>query len=267
MEGAEREMNLNGRLVLRIVMLLSLVTLMGCGQEYKDAGEKMTRYLNDKYGEEFVIENVGGGYGSGVFSTDTIKAEAYPKHSPRHRFRAEISKDFSKVWDNYMNMIMADKFDAKMMKVSQEVFEQKDVWVKSYLNSGGLAFPARDLNNKNMSIEDYFKAEQLYGIAIDVFIKSEPDIDKEREAEKVDQLVAKIVELQEFKNGAIDVYYLKPSSFERVSTDFFTVKVPIDYYRQKEVSYAHTFAEISDGKKKYTVKEILSHFDRGSTNS
>lgn len=260
-------MNFNGRLVLRIVMVLSFVTLMGCGQKYKDAGEKITQYLNEKYGEEFVVEHVGGGYGSGTFSTDTIKAEAYPPNSPRHRFRAEITKDFSKVWDNYMNMIMADKFDEVMIKVSQEVFGQKEVWVKTYLNSGGLSFPARDLNNKNMSIEDYFKAEELYGIAIDVFIKSEPVIDKEREAEKVDQLVAKIVELQEFENGAIDVYYLKPSSFERVSMDYFTVEEPIDYYKQKEVSYAHTFAEISDAKKEYTVKEILSHFDRGSKNS
>ncbi|MFB0843423.1 hypothetical protein [Paenibacillus oleatilyticus] len=254
-------MNFNGRLVLRIVMLLSLVTLMGCGQKYKDAEDKMTRYLNEKYGEEFVVENVGGGYGSGIFSTDTIKAEAYPPNSPRHRFRAEITKDFSKVWDNYMNMIMADKFDEKMIKVSQEVFEQKDIWVKTNLDSGGLSFPARDLNNKNMSIEDYFKAEAINGLAVDLFIKSEPDIDKERQAEKVDQLVDRILALEEFKHGFISVFYLKPSAFEHVSTEFYTVGEALHYYTQKEMSYTYTFTKIFDAKKVYSVQEILSHFD------
>ncbi|MFB6367021.1 hypothetical protein ACFCP7_23835 [Paenibacillus elgii] len=254
-------MNLNGRLVLQIVMLLSLVTLMGCGREYKDAGEKMTLYLNEKYGEEFVIENVGGGYGTGIFSTDTIKAEAYPKHSPRHRFRVEITKDFSKVWDNYMNMIMADKFDEKMMKVSQEVFEQKDIWVKTHLDSGGLSFPARDLNNKNISIEDYFKSEAINGLAVDLFIKSEPNVNKGRQAEKVDKLVDKILALEEFQHGFISVFYLKPSPFEHVSTEFYTVGEALHYYTQKEMSYTHTFAKFFDAKKVYSVQEILSHFD------
>ncbi|WP_025848608.1 hypothetical protein [Paenibacillus ehimensis] len=255
-------MNFNGRLVLRIVMVLSLVSLMGCGQKYKDAEEKMTQYLNEKYGEEFVVENVGGGYGSGIFSTDTIKAEAYPPNCPRHRFRAEITKDFSKVWDNYMNMIMADKFDEKMMKVSQEVFGQKELWVKTHLDSGGLSFPARDLNNKNMSIEDYFKAEAINGIAVDLFMKSEPNVDKEREAEKVDKLVDRVLALEEFKHGFISVFYLKPSVFEQVSTEFYAVGEALHYYTRKETSYTHTFAKISEAKKVYSVQEILSHFDR-----
>ncbi len=254
-------MNFSGRLVLRIVIVLSLVTLMGCGQKYKDAGNKIARYLNEKYGEKFVVENVGGGYGAGTFSTDTFKAEAYPQHSPRHRFRAEITKDFNKIWDNYMNMIMADKFDEKMIKVSQEVFENNNIWVKTHLDSGGLTFPARDLNNKNMSIEDYFKAEAINGIAVDLFIKSEPDIDKERQAEKVDQLVDRILALEEFKHGFISVFYLKPSAFDRVSTDYYTVGEALHYYTRQEMSYTHTFAKILDAKKVYSAKEILNHFD------
>lgn len=81
--------------ILVLVGLIAVVGGLGIINHFSQQS-KMNQYLDEKYGQEFVVENVGlRGGGLGVQGAWT--GEAYPKSDPSLRFRIDKSQTTGKV--------------------------------------------------------------------------------------------------------------------------------------------------------------------------
>jgi|GEM_PF-1363785 len=244
------------KVVLVIMSMASMLALAACGNRDHAAAKKITSYLKTKYNETFVVDAIGGGYGT--LTTNTLKAYVYPDGHPDRRFNVEITKDLDKVWDSYMNVLMAEKLDQQATELAQSIF-QKQVWVKSYITNGGLSFPDTDLNDRTLSLTDYIKLKTTY-VVVNVFIDAQAPADPATEAPYIDRMADAGLEMG-MSELYVDVYYLKPDSFKGVRTRYLTDQDPLEFYLKKENTFSNGWTEVKEGKKKYTVEEIVKKFN------
>uniref|UniRef100_A0A4Y8Q773 Uncharacterized protein n=2 Tax=Paenibacillus athensensis TaxID=1967502 RepID=A0A4Y8Q773_9BACL len=243
------------KVVLAIMSMASMLALAACGNKDAAAAKKMVDYLQLKYGETFVVDTIGGGYGT--LTTNTLKAEVYPEGHPDRKFQVEISKDLDKVWDSYMNVIMAEKLDQQLAERAQVIF-QKPAWVKSYLTNGGLSFPDTDLNDKDMSVSDYVKKKRTYVVA-NIFLDAGGPAVPAAAAPLIDQMADAGLQMG-MDDLYVDVYYLKPAAFQSVAANYSKEKDPMVFYAQKENCFSKGFTEVVEGQKKYSLNEIIEKF-------
>jgi len=241
--------------VLAIMSITSLLALTACGSKDQAAAKKITSYLNSKYNETFVVDAIGGGYGT--LTTNTLKAEVYPEGQPERKFKVEITKDLSKVWDSYMNVLMTEKLDVKATELAREIF-QKPVWVKSQVGNFGLSFPDTSLHDKNMSLSDYLQSQRA-DLTIEIYIDSGSDIDTSLETRYVKQFADQCMTAG-MKDGYIDIFYLHTLAFQNIQQVYVKQENPIKYYQQDENSYNDTWTQIADGKLQQSADEITSNF-------
>lgn len=178
------------KVVLFFMSIFSMILSAACSDQDKASVEKIEQTLKDKYGEEFTVEEIGGGYGT--LTTNTLKAIASPKAAPEKKFEVEVTKDLDKVWDRYMNVIMSEKMDPGAARMAKSVFGQY-VWVKTNISSRGISFPDRDLNNQKMDTKEYLQTQTDVSALIDVFIKSDGNIDIKTEAGKLEKFADEII--------------------------------------------------------------------------
>jgi len=245
------------KVVLAIMSMALMLALAACGNRDAAAAKKISSYLQGKYDETFVVDAIGGGYGT--LTTNTLKAEVYPEGRPDRKFKVEITKDLDKVWDSYMNVLMAEKLDQQVAELAQSIF-QKPVWVKSYITNGGLSFPDTDLNDRNISLIDYMNIKQTYVVA-NIFLDAQTPADSETEAPRIDQMADAGLKMG-MEDLYVDVYYLKPEAFKTVNTKYDVEKEPMIFYAQQENCFSKGFTEVVKGQKKYTIDEIVNKFHK-----
>jgi hypothetical protein len=245
-------MKFYGKLVVGAMMILSLLSLMACGDKDKDAAEKIVKHLNEKYGEEFVVDAIGGGYGT--LNNDTLKAEAYPKKALNQRFKAEITKDLTKIMDGYMNIIMAEKLDNALNPLAKPIFGN-DLWIKTEYDSG--AFPDAALNDRELSLKEYsYNSTIVY-----LFVKRDSQVDTERESKQIDKMLDEMLKMG-IHDTIISVFYIYSEEFNKIESTFYSVGNIFDYFKDVENrrSYNNTWTEIVKSKKKHSVVEIKNNF-------
>lgn len=230
----------------------SSLSMMACGNKNEAVAGQIESYLQKKYGEEFVVDAIGGGYGT--VKTNVVKAVAYPKAYPYKKFDVEISKDLTKVWDKYMNVIMAEKLDQVATNAAKPLFGQ-DIWVKTELDSGGLNFPDIELNDRNMSI----KAYPYYGALIKVFVRSDSDIDADRESQNIERFLDRMIE-EGIQRANVSVFYLNAEDFGQIESIYARPQNIYDYFREGSSKVSFTYAKIEEGKRIHSESEIKSNF-------
>ncbi|MEI7024797.1 hypothetical protein [Paenibacillus sp. y28] len=240
------------RRVLGIMLLLSLVLLGACAPQNRRAAERIEAYLQSKYGEPFIVEAIGGGFGS--MTTNTLKAEVHLKASPDKRFKAEITKDFEIVWDSYMNVIMAEKLDRTVTEMAEPLFGQK-VWVKSFFDSGALSYPAMELNDMNISLRDY----RYYSAVMKIFVQSDPPFDADVQARRLDALVKGLVE-QGMKRALISTLFIYPEQFDRLQTTLAEEENIYTYFKNQNRSLNIVTTEIKNFNQVDDVEQIKARF-------
>ena len=67
------------KVMILLMGILSAVLLTACRANDKTAEQEILGALNQKYGEEFVVVAIGGGYGT--ITTNILKVECYPNKS------------------------------------------------------------------------------------------------------------------------------------------------------------------------------------------
>jgi hypothetical protein len=244
------------KVVLIFMGIFSMILASACGDQDKEAVEKIEQSLKEKYGEEFTVEKIGGGYGT--VTTNTLKAIVSPKSAPEKDFDVEITKDLDKVWDKYMNVIMTEKLDMKARELASGVFGDQLI-VKSSLSSKGLAFPDDEMNDKTIDVVDYLKQQTDLAAVVEVIIKRNTAIDSKEEAERVASFANKLEEIGT-KSAYVDVYYVGEEQFvEHLKRDYKHTSEIVDYFADSAPSYTNLWVEIKDSNQNQTVAEIISN--------
>ncbi|WP_239617473.1 hypothetical protein [Cohnella mopanensis] len=242
--------------VLISMILASLLSLMGCTDRDKKAIEKIEQYLHEKYGEEFVVHAIGGGYGT--LTNNTLKARVYPKSDPDEIFEVEITKDRKTVWDEYMNVIMRDKVEEVAYETIRSVF-QEEVYLKSEVVQSGLSYPEINMNDRHISLEEYVKVNPSSVILTDNFINAgaEINIDSREEAIKIDRL-ADAYMARGVRNLTTSVYFINSTDFAEVMNDYAIGEHPKDYLIRKNMNYKVGHIYVTDSVKEQSIDKITT---------
>jgi len=111
------------RLMRGLVIVLSLglagFVAAACQPQMQQASELIAAKLNEKYGQEFVVQDMGGGYGS--LDNTTWKATVYPKDDPSLTFTATVKKDLSVVQDYYLGATVARELEKSLENDIQQM--------------------------------------------------------------------------------------------------------------------------------------------------
>lgn len=252
-------MNYFKRAVFAVMAIFPLLSLAACNSSKEEAVARIESYLEQKYGEDFEVTGIGGGYGTRT--TNTLKANVQPKDKPDLKFKAEITKDHKEIWDSYMNAVMAHKLDDAASKLAKPIFSS-ELNVKTQMSSPGLAFPDRKLNDKKMGVAQYLEQYPKNTVNIDIFVRASANVDPDAEEAKVDQLADKII-TEGIKKTNIHVFYLKPEAFAELNekyNEFNNLLEMYKYYSDQENSVLNARMEIKDGKKQQSIGEIINHF-------
>lgn len=244
------------KVVLIVMSIISTVSLVACGNKDKAAEKVILKQLKSKYNEEFVVDSIGGGYGT--LTTNTLKAECYPKGYQNKKFKVEITKDLKTVWDSYMNVVMAEKLDKVMEEIAKKNFGQ--VTVKTMFDTR-MAFP--EASDKGMSLKEYYKATPVLDALIFIFIKCDSDINTTKEAEKIKSLSADMIN-EGINNSIINIFYMKPDIFNNAGSDYYKlkdIKEIYKYYTDASRGINNSWVEIEQGKLvQQNTDEIKNNF-------
>jgi hypothetical protein len=252
------------KVVLIFMGIFSMILASACGDQDKEAVEKIEQALKEKYGEEFTVEKIGGGYGT--VTTNTLKAIVSPKAAPENKFDVEVTKDLDKVWDKYMNVVMAEKMDEVANGMANTLFGN-GVWVKSHFTSRGLLFPDNKLNDKNMDVEEYIKLNPDMDVMVDVFVKADTEVDINKQAKLIDKMADELLQTG-VKYGGVSSYYVKPDTFNNIKTEYANAAAGselgsvIEYFSSDERSFNDSYVFITEYKKEQSLEEIKTKLQR-----
>ena len=221
----------------------------------KAAAEKIEKFLEEKYGEEFVVYAIGGGYGT--LTTNTLKADVYAKSRPDKMFDVEITKDLETIWDKYMNVLMEEKLDKVVTEMAKPIFGE-EIYVRTAYSLGGLVFPDIELNDRDMDPIEYSKHKKKAIEVIDLFIKTEKNIVKFEEAEKIVDF-AELLNNKGLQNVDITFFYIKPSEFENLDNELESIDNEIEYFSNSKKAFNVTWIE-REYLKKDSIEDVVNNF-------
>ncbi|MBB6716900.1 hypothetical protein [Clostridium gasigenes] len=260
-------------MMLGIVIMVGIgITLSGCGDKkstgssneqgisdlnedgvknYKDAALKA---LEERYGEEFEIKQVGGTFTSRVHGKKLI---CNPISNPDKFCFVEVDSKSLEVYDDYTNRIMEIKLGKLLEENSKDIFGV-DVRIKPTFDT------VYDKHTfLGMEPIEFFKENTLGG-AIHIFIKSDGNINKSEESIKVEKFINRLITLGLDERSIVAVWYCNKDVYSNIDSEFNQLQLRNNvtkFYNASENSYNGTYAEIKDNKLKQSVKEIEDNFD------
>ena len=101
--------------------------------------------LNNKYDEDFEVSAIGQRYGT--LSNSTYKVTCYPINHPELVFMAEISKDGSYIYDEYISRIVCNK-------LNNDIIQKINFNAKFFIASRPSVF---ETSNKNITLDELVK--------------------------------------------------------------------------------------------------------------
>ncbi|MGL5646317.1 MAG: hypothetical protein ACRDDY_00580 [Clostridium sp.] len=244
-----------GILIIPIIVGFSI---MGCDIVYEKVmdsvygeadmdGNRLNEYekfalenLKRKYGEEFVIVQRGGTHGA---NRQTKKFLAAPKANENIPFTLEVDYEKTETIDDYINIIMEEKLAKLVEKDVKEVFGD-DVNIKATMSGYFKKYDSID-----MDVLEFIKVN-THPFAIDIFIKTNEDIDKNGENKKIDKYL-KIFENIGMNND-IDIafIYIKENFYYDINKDFYNSRLDStdDSYYTNKKNYNLKSLEYKNGK-------------------
>lgn len=184
--------------------------------------EKMNEEIKDialnnlkrKYKEDFTVEEI-----QRHFLTGSYSVVFSPLSNQNMKCTLQI-KGKTVVGDSYMNEVFSEKQDIFLEELLQPVFQNEIVvfsFLKPIIGSGW--WPSDQFKDKNMSLDDFLDKNISYvENCIRIFVKSDFEIDIDREAEKINQVVDILLELG-FKEQDIMIIYLESGTFEKMKNE------------------------------------------------
>lgn len=199
------------------MILLPLIALFGCEPQenkYEDAANRIEEALQQKYGEEFVVEKIGGGFGT--VNTNTIKSMASPKSDPSIKFQVEITKDLEKVYDKYLNEIVAQSNVKPIEKMARKFWSDAKVTIT---NDTVWTYPTHV--DRNMTYEEFLKLYpsnwQLITVMLDgsKYLNDENRINVEEELSNYLEFSDLLIR-GKFLKSYVSIDYLTHDAYQRI---------------------------------------------------
>ena len=230
-------------------------SFVGCNitsdNDYKKAALET---LEERYGEEFEIKQLGGTFG---VLNDTKKLVCYPVSSPDKFFYVEVEKDLSEVHDNYINRIMEEKLNGMLTPIAKEIFGEK-VKVQSFFDNQYNEYDSLDMN-----VVDFMNRNYRCSYVLAIFIDGGENIDKSQEAEKINLFGEKLLENNVLNKNFVNVWYLREGEFSKVEDKYYDLTFDgenVKYYFKEDKIYNMTWFEIVDKKMQNTIEDIINSF-------
>lgn len=253
------------RMVL-IVMMITLLSLFGCENKEQKAAKKIVEALEQKYGEEFVLDSIGGGYGT--MNSNTFKAMVHPKKDKTIRIAVEITKDLEKVYDDYLNEAVARNAQKPIEEMAQTIWSDARVIVA---NDTVLTYPEH--TDLNMSYEEFLKLYPMNKQIVLVYLNSERYVDDQGQIDQDNEIekylaFAKLLAENKYVKSSIGIDYLVPEAYglfdEAKQSD---VTVPYYYENKEEKEGKFIFVTrvfyrlLEEGQVQQSKEDFYRYFD------
>lgn len=109
-------------LAVGVVIIGALLVLVSAALFFIGGGagvgqsKHFTKYLNDKYGQEFVVENIRT-TGAGIGSRGSWRGDAYPKSNPSLRFEIRMPQGTDKVdYETFLQVLWSRQGEGEVKK-------------------------------------------------------------------------------------------------------------------------------------------------------
>ncbi|MCI3920630.1 hypothetical protein MO973_10335 [Paenibacillus sp. TRM 82003] len=204
------------RMVLAAMIAIPLLSVFGCASQGQKAEQRILEALETKYGEEFALDAIGGGYGT--MNSGTLKAVVHPKRDSSMRFDVEITKDLERVYDNYLNVTLMKRTEGPIQELANQVWEDAKVQVAN--NDTGLIYP--DEADLAMTYAEFVKLYPNNWQLVDVILDAERYIEDDgsmNEAQEIDRYSAFAALLADhgYVRSSVSVMYVSSSSYARMA--------------------------------------------------
>ncbi len=229
---------------IKFVKLLFLFSIMigvsGCMSEFDNIGYSKSEYvnaiessLNKKYGLTFVVESIGGRYGT--HDDTTVKAWCYAKDGKyaNIQFMAEVGKENLIVTDSYLHLIVSDIISEKI----KSYYPDESIVITQFETLSGHS--DRIVNESNY--REYMNDFRVSFVSSKVFIKNDGDMNGI--LDKVCGFAKKLEELDYYDFGIV-VFVTNDLSDEIIDI-FKTNEDAYDYYVESEDVVAYTAFQLN----------------------
>ena len=238
-----------------ILMMVLGSSITGCSiktdNDYKKAALEK---LEERYGEEFEIKQLGGTFGA---LNDTKKLVCYPVSSPDKFCFVEVEKDLSEVHDNYINRIMEGKLNEKLTPIAKEIFGE-EVKIQSFFDNKYNEYDSLDMN-----VVDFMNRNNNCSYVLYIFIKDGENIDKLQEAEKINLFGEKLLESNVLSRNSVNIWYIKDEEYNNVEDRYYDIAFEgsvVKYYLDESKIYNNAWFKIVDKKMNHTIEDIINSF-------
>lgn len=161
--------------------------------------EKAEQMLYEKYGKEFVVDSLGGRWGTATDGYYTCNC--HPVDNESLEFQAIINKDYSSMEDQYATKMGEKAMEDYILRAISNIDPDPRVLVES-------SNKAIVCNDNNISFEDFVK----YNNEQDIYIRILLDVEPENNSyiQKLNDILSNI----DLLNGYIYIYFADSSAKE-----------------------------------------------------
>lgn len=160
--------------VSRVVIAVSIFSLIGCSEKNQQQIADVEKLLQEKYNQEFKATHIGGRYGTA--NNDTVTTYLHPVDDKSALFSAVMSKDGKLLADSYIPRLISNELN----HILKEDLSSKGIESETFtfiMNNEKSSFSE---TKPEISLEDYvstYKPEYFSGHMI---VRESPDLTPEQ---------------------------------------------------------------------------------------
>lgn len=204
---------------------MSILNLIACSNKWDKASQIILQTLEERYDEEFIIDSMGGSWGTSDDST--LKAYVYPVNNKQKRFQVQIKKDFSEVTDTYMNFLLAEKLENELYTTFNEIYSNITIDVR--LSD----LPTKD-GGKEINLKKYIEERNALEFVIKLFVNLDKGIfNKSIEVVNIIDLIQRYNKL-DYKDTLFDIYYVDSNLFKTIPDEVEMIDNTYKYYTSQD---------------------------------
>lgn len=248
--------------------LLLLMGLFGCGGGSREekAEKRILEAMQEKYGKEFVLDSIGGSWGT--MNNNTLKAVVRPADDDTLKVPVEITKDLKDVYDMYLNQAVARNEQPKIEAIGKKYWPEGQ-WV--VVNDTKLRYPEH--NDTSMPYTEFIKLyptnTQIVTTCLNIedYMDSKGMIDTEAEVKKYIAYAKELAE-QNYVSSQVSLLFLTPEALDKLEEAKRSEKSVLGFYMREQESGEISIATMvtlninAEGKVVESEDKIKAMFDK-----
>ncbi|MCL6606445.1 MAG: hypothetical protein K6T94_26605 [Paenibacillus sp.] len=255
------------RAVLISMAFLMLLSLFGCGKPRDErAAEEILKSMQEKYGEEFVLEGIGGSWGT--MNNNTLKAIVRPKGDPTIKVPVEITKDLKQIYDQYLNQRVARNEEPKIQDLARKYWPDARIDIA---NDTRLTYPVE--NDTSMPYAEFLKLYPMNTQLVTIYLNGSNYMDEQGRMNQEDELdkylkFAEILTEHGYLSSTVTWVFLTPEGYQRLDKARASSSSVNVYFLDIEKETGEFFIATmvgytlnAEGQIKETREEINSYFE------